>query len=64
MTISNCTSSKSEAELRSLAWWCMPVIPAFRRLRQEDDEFKASLGYIGTQIYDFKIFITSLTFKV
>jgi hypothetical protein len=42
----------------------MPVIPAFRRLRQEDDEFKASLGYIGTQIYDFKIFITSLTFKV
>jgi hypothetical protein len=24
----------------------MPVIPAFRRLRQEDCEFKASLGYI------------------
>jgi hypothetical protein len=25
----------------------MPVIPALERLRQEDLEFKASLGYIG-----------------
>jgi hypothetical protein len=25
----------------------MPVIPAFRNLRQEDHEFKASLGYIS-----------------
>jgi hypothetical protein len=25
----------------------MPVIPALRRLRQEDHEFKASLGNIG-----------------
>jgi hypothetical protein len=25
-------------------WWCTPVILAFRRLRQEDHEFKASLG--------------------
>jgi hypothetical protein len=24
----------------------MPEIPAFRRLRQEDEEFKTSLGYI------------------
>jgi hypothetical protein len=24
----------------------MPVIPALERLRQEDGEFKASLGYI------------------
>jgi hypothetical protein len=24
----------------------MPVIPALRRLKQEDCEFKASLGYI------------------
>jgi hypothetical protein len=24
----------------------MPIIPALRRLRQEDGEFKASLGYI------------------
>jgi hypothetical protein len=28
-----------------LAWWCMPIIPALRRLRHEDLEFKASLGY-------------------
>jgi hypothetical protein len=26
-------------------WWFMPVIPALRRLRQEDGEFHASLGY-------------------
>jgi hypothetical protein len=26
----------------------MPVIPALRRLRQEDREFDASLGYIAT----------------
>jgi hypothetical protein len=29
------------------AWWCMPVIPAFGRQRQEDHEFKASLGCIA-----------------
>jgi hypothetical protein len=26
--------------------WCMPVILALGRLRQEDQEFKASLSYI------------------
>jgi hypothetical protein len=26
--------------------WCMPVIPTLRRLRQDDYEFKACLGYI------------------
>jgi hypothetical protein len=26
-------------------WWCRPVILAVRRLRQEDWEFEASLGY-------------------
>jgi hypothetical protein len=45
MTISNCTSSKSEAELRSLAWWCMPVIPALRRWRQEGLQFQARIGF-------------------
>jgi hypothetical protein len=24
-------------------WWCKPVMPALRRWRQEDGEFKASL---------------------
>jgi hypothetical protein len=28
------------------AWCLIPVIPAFRRQRQEDYKFKASLGYI------------------
>jgi hypothetical protein len=31
----------------SLAWWCAPVIPALRRQRLEDCEFKASLGYLA-----------------
>jgi hypothetical protein len=29
------------------AWWHTPVIPALGRLRQEDREFKSSLGYIA-----------------
>jgi hypothetical protein len=28
-------------------WWCTSASPAFGRLRQENDEFKASLGYIA-----------------
>jgi hypothetical protein len=28
-------------------WWHTPVIPALKRLKQEDWEFKASLGYIA-----------------
>jgi hypothetical protein len=28
------------------AWWYKPVIPALGRVRQENLEFKASLGYI------------------
>jgi hypothetical protein len=27
-------------------WWYMLIIPTLRRLRQEDCEFKASLGYL------------------
>jgi hypothetical protein len=27
-------------------WWCIPVISALGRLRQEKREFKAHLGYI------------------
>jgi hypothetical protein len=32
----------------------MPVIPASRRLRQEDHEFKASLSYIATHCHEKK----------
>jgi hypothetical protein len=27
-------------------WGCMPVIPAFGKMRQKDHKFKVSLGYI------------------
>jgi hypothetical protein len=39
------TSLKKNPDF-SQAWWCTPVIPAFRRLRQEDHGFEASLGYL------------------
>jgi hypothetical protein len=29
-----------------LEWWHTPVIPALRRLRQEDHEFEASQSYM------------------
>jgi hypothetical protein len=29
------------------SWWCMSVIPALKRLREEDPKFQASLGYIA-----------------
>jgi hypothetical protein len=31
---------------RSWEQWCMPIIPALRRLIQEDCKFKVSLSYI------------------
>jgi hypothetical protein len=30
-------------ELQSQVWWCTSIIPALRRLWQEDHEFQASL---------------------
>jgi hypothetical protein len=37
--------SVSKDEVKSQACWGSPVIPAPRRLRQEDVKFKTSLGY-------------------
>jgi hypothetical protein len=28
------------------AWWCMPITPALRRLKQVEQKFQASLEYI------------------
>jgi hypothetical protein len=33
--------------MKSQVLWCIPVIPVLRRLRQEELEFEASLGYIA-----------------
>jgi hypothetical protein len=30
----------------SQVWWCMSIIPALRRQRQEDHEFRVSLSYM------------------
>jgi hypothetical protein len=30
--------------------WFIPVIPALKRLRQDDWEFKANLSYIGRPV--------------
>jgi hypothetical protein len=42
----NLKKKKKKKNYLGQAWWCMPVIPAFSRLRQEDPKFKASLGFI------------------
>jgi hypothetical protein len=34
----------------SWAWWCISVIPALGRQKQENFEFQASLGYIGDSV--------------
>jgi hypothetical protein len=33
--------------MQSQVWWYMPIISALWRLKQENHEFKASLGYIA-----------------
>jgi hypothetical protein len=33
-----------------MTWWAMPVISAFKRLRLEDHEFDANLGYIANSM--------------
>jgi hypothetical protein len=33
-------------KVQSQVWWCTSINLALRRLRQEDNDFKASLGYI------------------
>jgi hypothetical protein len=35
-------------------WWQVPVIPAFRRLRQKDHEFETSIGCIKNLILKSK----------
>lgn len=35
--------SPTERTPSGWAWWCVSVIPALRRLREEDFEFEASL---------------------
>jgi hypothetical protein len=39
-------SLKKKIERESQPWWCMCVIPALGRLRQECRKFEASPGYV------------------
>jgi hypothetical protein len=39
--------SHRTVEELSWVWWFTPVLLALGRLKQEDHEFNASLGYIG-----------------
>jgi uncharacterized protein YceK len=48
------TEKKNQTEFGQ-AWWCIVIIPALGRLRQEDLEFKASLGCI----VDFKAILAT-----
>jgi hypothetical protein len=36
----------------SQVWWYMPIIPALRRIRQENLKFEVSLGYIYSKFPD------------
>jgi hypothetical protein len=50
-------------ELGVVAWWGMPVIPGLGRLTQEDQEFKASLGYFVTHCFNSIPTTTTYTLK-
>jgi hypothetical protein len=60
-------------KMDSLAWWFMPIIPARRKLRQENCEFKASLGYTvitclkkrgqRVKMVNFSLFVCCYNFK-
>lgn len=34
----------------SQEWWCIPIVPAHGRLREDDQEFKATLGSLVSSI--------------
>jgi hypothetical protein len=33
-------------KIETQLWWCTLVIPALKKLRQEDQKYEASLGHI------------------
>lgn len=45
-----CTQNRTRSVF-SWAWCHLPVIPALGRLKQEDGEFKAGLGYTLKPIF-------------
>lgn len=36
----------AQGQRQEIVWWCIHVIPALRRLKQEKGKFKVSQGYI------------------
>lgn len=41
-------NEKNEVNSLNWGWWLSAIIPALGRLRKEDNEFKASLGYMAS----------------
>jgi hypothetical protein len=44
--ISHCECISKHHNEQGMVAWCIPVIPALRKLRLEDGEFKANLNFI------------------
>lgn len=36
----------AQGQRQEIVWWCIQVMPAFRKLKQESGKFEASQGYI------------------
>jgi hypothetical protein len=49
----------------SQVWWYKPAIPAFRRQRQEDQEFEVNVDtYIKTLFYNLHLFLKCFVFLI
>jgi hypothetical protein len=47
MTKKQTKSKQNKKAFFSPVWWCMPTVPALRRLSKEDCELQASLDFTG-----------------
>lgn len=45
-TYTDAHTQLAQGRRQEIVWWCIHVIPALRRLKQEKGKFKVSQGYI------------------